>query len=108
MVVVSFPEVLFNGEGQSFVEGSVVWLYCEVNSTASTLTMTWYKDGNALVQDVPHIITRRTNPSTFLLIVNELQVSDGGEYQCSALDEHSGDTGMGMVLPLTGTDGTMP
>ena len=80
----------------------MVWLYCAVNSTAPTLTVAWYKDGNPLVQDVPHIITRRTSPSMFVLILNDMQVSDNGAYHCTALDEYSKDRGNGTKLNLTG------
>ena len=102
MVVTSLPELLFNEQTQTLVAGSVIWLYCAVNSLAPSLIVTWNKDGNALVQDVPHVIIKRTSLNTLILIMSDLQASDGGEYQCSALDEYSGDTGVGTVLTLSG------
>ena len=81
----------------------MVWLYCEVNSTSPTLTVTWNKDSVALVQDVPHIRMRSSTSAsvtTFLLVVDNFQVSDGGSYQCSVQDGTS--TVMGEILTLTG------
>ena len=85
------------------VEGSVVWLYCEVNSTESTLTVTWNKDNILLVQDVPHIRIRNSTSdtsTTFLLVVDNFQASDNGTYQCTAQDK--GATANGTALTLTG------
>ena len=99
----SLPEVLFTGGSRTIVESSVVWLYCEVNSTAPTLTVTWNKDGVALMQDVPHIRMRSStsaSATTLLLVLDNFQVSDGGTYQCSAQDGTS--TAMGDTLTLTG------
>ena len=94
---------LFSGSGQTVVEGSVIWLYCETNSTSPTLTVTWNKDNTEIVEDVPHIFTRRStsgSSTTFLLGVNNLQVSDGGTYQCSVQD--GADTDTGDMITLTG------
>ena len=44
LTVTSLPAVLFNGGSQSIVEGSVIWLYCEVDSVSSSLMVTWNKD----------------------------------------------------------------
>ena len=101
LLITYYPEVLFSSD--SLLESSVVWLYCETNSTSSTLTMMWTKDGNPLVQDVPHIIIRKIDASTSLLIVNDLQISDGGQYQCSAEDDFYTDKGIGSILNITGT-----
>ena len=54
----SLPDALFNGGSQTVVEGSVFWLYCQVNSRTPTVTATWTKDSVPLVQDVPHIRMR--------------------------------------------------
>lgn len=98
------PTVLFSGGSRSIVEGSVVWLYCQVNSIALTLTVTWTKDGVPLVQDVPHIRMRSSSSaaasSTFLLVVDTFRGSDSGVYQCTAEDR--GDTAIGTALTLTG------
>ena len=94
---------LFSGSGQTVVEGSVIWLYCEASSTSPTLTVTWNKDSTEIVEDVPRIFTRRStsaSSTTFLLGVDNLQVSDGGAYQCSVQD--GADTITGDKITLTG------
>ena len=99
----SLPQIFFSGGGETVVEGSVVWLYCQVNSTASTLTVTWSKDCASLVQDVPHIRMRSSSDdtsTTLLLVLDNLQASDSGVYQCTAQD--GGETAMGTALTLIG------
>ena len=94
---------LFSGSGQTVVEGSVIWLYCEASSTSPTLTVTWNKDNTEIVEDVPRIFTRRSTSgsyTTFLLGVDNLQVSDGGTYQCSVQD--GADIVTGDMISLTG------
>ena len=84
------------------MEGSVIRLYCEVNSSSSALSVTWNKDGG-LVQDVPHIILRTSNTSsstTLLLVVDNVVSSDAGLYQCTAQDGQ--DTVTGTTLNITG------
>ena len=86
--VTSLPDLLFR-EHKSIVEGSVLWLYCEVNSISSTLSVTWNKNGGQLVQDVPHIRLRTTNTSSstiLLLVIDNVVSSDAGVYQCTARD----------------------
>ena len=48
--VISLPDILFSGSNptRGIVERSVIRLYCEVNSTSSTLSVTWNKDGGQL------------------------------------------------------------
>ena len=99
----SLPAVLFNGGSQSIVEGSVIWLYCEVDSVLSSLNVTWNKDNVPLTKDVPHIRMKSlgtTSSSTFLLVVDNFQSSDGGTYQCTAEDGVM--IGNGSTLILTG------
>ena len=103
LVVSSLPEAVFSGGSETVVEGSVVWLYCHVNSIASTLRVTWSKDGASLVQDVPHIRMRSSSDdtsTTLLLVLDNLQASDSGVYQCTAQD--GGETVRGTALTLTG------
>ena len=99
----SLPDVLFKESTWAVVEESVLWLYCEVNSTASSLVVAWSKDGDRLVQDVPHIRMRRsTSGSTtiLLLVVDIFLESDVGTYRCTAQDGQ--DTASGTSLNLTG------
>ena len=94
---------LFSGSSQTVVEGSVIWLYCEASSTSPTLTVTWNKDNTEIIEDVPRIFTRRStsaSSTTFLLGVDNLQVSDGGTYQCSVQD--GADMVAGDMISLTG------
>ena len=101
--VTSLPEVLFNGGSQDIVEGSVVWLYCEVDTVYSTVTATWNKDSEPLVQDVPHIhmeTSSSDSSTTFLLMVDDFQTSDSGVYQCTT--QEGAVTAMGTALNLTG------
>ena len=101
--VTSLPEVLFNGGSQDIVEGSVVWLYCEVDTVNSTVTATWNKDSEPLVQDLPHIhmeTSSSDSSTTFLLMVDDFHTSDSGVYQCTA--QEGAVTAMGTALTLTG------
>ena len=94
---------LFSGSGQTVVNGSVIWLYCEASSTSPTLTVIWNKDNNEIVEDVPRIFMRRStsaSSTTFLLGVDNLQVPDGGTYQFSVQD--GADTVTGDMITLTG------
>ena len=91
LTVTSLPSSFFSGSSTSAVQGSVIWLYCEVNSISSTLSVTWNKDGGQLVQDVPHFRLRTTNTSsstTLLLVIDNVVSSDAGVYQCTARDGH--------------------
>ena len=104
LTVTSLPAVLFDGGSQSIVEGSVIWLYCQVNSTSPTLTVTWTKDSVPVVLDVPHIRMRRSTSASstiLILIVDNFQSSDTGMYQCTAQEE-GGSAVMGTSLMLTG------
>ena len=102
LFVTSLPAVLFLGRGvRKIVDGSVVWLYCKVNSIRSTLTVTWNKDGVPLVQDVPHIRIRNSTSvtsTTFILMVDNFQASDDGTYQCNAQDERVRASGTALIL----------
>ena len=101
--MISLPDALFNGGSQTVVEGSVVWLYCQVSIKTLTVTATWTKDSVPLVQDVPHIRMRSSQTdtdTTFLLVVDTFQSSDSGVYQCTVQD--GAMTAMGTALMLTG------
>ena len=102
--VTSLPELLFSGSNptKNIVEGSVIWLYCEVNSISSTLSVTWNKDGGQVVQHVPHTILRTSfsSSTTLLLVVDNVVSSDAGLYQCTAQDGQ--DTSTGTTLTITG------
>lgn len=91
LTLTSLPDVLFSGKNQTIVEYSVVWLYCLADPKSPTLEVTWNKDGEPLVQDVPHIHLRSSGSdadmySTLILVVDKFQASDSGAYQCIAQD----------------------
>ena len=103
--VTSLPDILFSGSNptRGIVERSVMWLYCEVNSISSTLSVTWNNDGGQLVQDVPHIILKTSTTSsstTLLLVLDNVVFSDAGLYQCTAQDMQ--DIATGTILNITG------
>ena len=101
--VTSHPDTILSGSSASIVEGSVLWLYCEVNSTSSSLSVSWSKDGGSLVQDVPHIRLRTSTSSsstTLLLVLDNVVSSDAGVYQCTAQDGL--ETACGSSLNVTG------
>ncbi len=99
--VTSLPDLLFS-EHKSIVEGSVLWLYCEVSSISDTLSVIWNKDGGQLVQDVPHIRLRTSNTSStiLLLAIDNVVSSDAGVYQCTA--RNGQDLIRGESLTMTG------
>ena len=89
LVVTSLPAVLFqtNGGVHNITAGSVIQLYCSVQST--TASFSWTKDGRPVVIDVPHLRERTCNDSstaTSVLTVDNFQSSDGGTYRCMAID----------------------
>ena len=106
LAVTSVPDILFNEMSQVYIqEGSVLWLYCLGVPKSSTVMVTWNKDGEPLVQDVPHIRLRSTGSdadtySTFLLVIEPVHITDGGVYQCSA--QEGENTTMGPPLTITG------
>ena len=92
----SLPDTTFSGSSTSVVEGSVLWLYCEVSSESSSYSVFWNKDGKLLVQDVPHIRLRTSNTSastTLLLVLDNVVSPDAGVYQCTAQDGLNTDNG---------------
>ena len=103
LLVTSRHDSLLPSSETSLVEGSVLWIYCDVNSTSSSLSVAWFKDGGSLVQDVPHIRLRTSTSSsstTLLLVLDNVVSSDAGVYQCSAQD--GPDTASGNELNVTG------
>ena len=103
--VTSLPSLLFSGSNstKSIVEGTVIWFYCKVNSSSSTLSVTWNKDGREIVQDIPHNILRTSTSTSFttlILVLDNVLPSDAGLYQCTAQDGVI--TASGTALTITG------
>ena len=87
LTITTLPEALFLAGGgvRNVVEGSVIQLFCSIQST--TATFSWTKNGSAVVVDVPHLRERTTIDSTTttsMLTVDNFQSTDNGEYQCMA------------------------
>ena len=105
LTVTTLPDVLFqsNDGVLNIVEESVIWLYCTTNS--STAVITWTKNGEALLNDPPHIRIRSSNntsemSATSSLVIDNFQASDDGSYVCQASD---GSVSMSSsTLSLTG------
>ena len=88
-----------NGGVHNVVEGSVIQLYCSVESTMATFS--WTKDGSPVVINVPHLRERTCNDSTTTistLTVDNFQLSDIGMYQCFANDERKSGNGAMVTL----------
>ncbi len=67
--------------------------------------MTWNKNEGQLVQDVPHIIIRRsvnsnTSNTILMLTIDTVVLSDSGMYQCTAQDGQ--EIANGNIIPITG------
>ena len=83
------------------MEGTVIQLYCLVEST--TAKFTWTRNNSSVVIDVPHLRVRTCNDSTTtksVLTLDGFVASDNGVYQCVADDGHT--TGNGALLTITG------
>ena len=103
LVVTSLPTVLFqpNGTTHNVVEGSVIQLYCSVEST--TASFSWTKNESLVELDIVHIRERTCNDtttSTSVLTIDGFQFSDTGTYKCHAVDGVA--TGSGNTVTLTG------
>ena len=101
----SLPALLSetNGGVHYVVEGSVIQLYCLVQST--TASFTWTKDENPVVLDIPHLRERSYYDSTFaasVLTVDNFLYIDNGVYQCNAEDGNPTITGYGDRIKFRG------
>ena len=99
----SLPAALFesNGGVHKIVQGSVIQLYCSVESSIATIS--WTKDRDPVVIDVPHLhqrICNDDNSTTSVLTIDNFQSGDNGTYQCLARDGRN--SGNGTVVTLTG------
>ena len=103
MTVTSLPAALFqdNGGVHNVVEGSVIQLFCSVESL--DVTFSWTKDGSPVVINVPNLRERTCNESTTttsMLTIEGFQSNDNGTYQCIA--KHGQESGIGNSTTLTG------
>ena len=84
----TLPDLLFkkNSGVHNVTAGSVIRLRC-TSSDASVPTVTWFKDEAHLFNDPPHIRIRSSaggNTISSVLIVDNFNVNDNGEYYCQA------------------------
>ena len=99
----SLPAALFqdNCGVHNVVEGSVIQLFCSVESL--NVTFSWTKDGSPVVIDVPNLHERTCNDSTTttsMLTIEDFQSSDNGTYQCMVTSRQ--ESGIGRSTTLTG------
>ena len=99
----SLPDALFqdNGGVHNVVNGSVIQLFCSVESL--NVTFSWTKDGSPVVIDVPNLRERTCNDSTTttsVLTIEDFQSNDNGTYQCMATNGQ--ESGIGSSTTLTG------
>ena len=95
----TLPDLLFtNNNGVHNVGvGSVIRLRCTASSS-SVPTVTWFNDGAHLLNDPPHIRIRSSvggNTISSVLIVDNFNVNDNGEYHCQA---SSGSSSMNSTI----------
>ncbi len=87
----------------------MIQIYCTVEDD-TTVTFTWTHNGDALLNDPPHIRIRQdnipqrsasllTNDSIAVLTVDNFRTSDIGVYQCTTASGANGTT-----VSLTGID----
>ncbi|XP_078621722.1 obscurin-like [Branchiostoma floridae x Branchiostoma japonicum] len=77
------PEFIKELESLHAVQGSSVIFECEVTGSPAP-TVTWYKDGQPLVEDGDHVSFESRDDGTFLLTIIDVQNLDVGTYTCRA------------------------
>ena len=90
-----------SGGVHSVVEGSVIQLYCSVES--DNLTISWTKDNVSVIIDVPHLRVMTSSNGTHnssVLTLDNFRSGDNGMYQCHAMS--GGVSESGSSVSLTG------
>ncbi|XP_078701899.1 obscurin-like [Branchiostoma floridae x Branchiostoma belcheri] len=77
------PEFIKELESLHAVQGSAVIFECEVTGSPAP-AVSWYKDGQPLVEDGDHIHYESRDDGTFLLTIIDVQNQDVGTYTCRA------------------------
>ena len=101
LTVTSLPATLFqdNGGVHNVVNGSVIQLFCSVESL--NVTFSWTKDGSPVVINVPNLRERTCNDSTTttsMLTIEDFQSNDNGTYQCMATNGQESGSGSSTTL----------
>ena len=99
----ALPRVLFvNNSGVHNVElGTVIRARCTASSSSAP-TVVWFKDGDSLLNDPPHIRIRTSTDDTevtSVLTIDNFNTGDNGDYYCQAYD--STTTMNSNILSLT-------
>ena len=98
----SLPAVFFeppDGGTRKVVEGSVIQLYCSVEST--TATFSWTRNADSVMIDISRMHERTCNDSTSttsVLTIQGFQSSDNGTYQCLVVDRMMSGSGNPVTL----------
>ena len=82
--------------------GTVIRAYCTANSSSSPV-VTWFKNGDTLINDPPHIRIRSSTDDTVVtsvLTIDNFIADDDGNYSCEANDSMT--TMSSITLSLTG------
>ena len=100
----ALPDVLFvNNSGVHNVElGTVIRARCTASSSSAPIVV-WFKDGDSLLNDPPHIRIRTSTDDTevtSVLTIDNFNTGDNGDYYCQAYD--STTTLNSTTLSLTG------
>ena len=100
----ALPDVLFvdNSGVHNVKLGTVIRARCTASSSSAPV-VTWFKDGDSLLNDPPHIRIRTSTDDTevtSVLTIDNFNTGDDGDYYCQAND--STTTLTSTTLSLTG------
>ena len=88
------------------MEGTSLWLYCEVNSVKDSVDIKWTMNGMELVKDLPHVYTTSSSSESHtiaIVVVDGINIDDEGVYLCSVKDGKRIHNGT--MLTFKGMDG---
>ena len=100
----ALPDVLFvNNSGVHNVElGTVIRARCTASSSSAPIVV-WFKDGDSLLNDPPHIRIRTSTDDTevtSVLNIDNFNTGDNGDYYCQTYDSTTARNST--TLSLTG------
>ena len=100
----TLPDVLFvNNSGVHKVElGTVIRARCTASNSSAPIVV-WFKDGDSLLNDPPHIRIRTSTDDTevtSVLTIDNFNTGDNGDYYCHAYDSTTARNST--TLSLTG------
>ena len=80
--------------------GTVIRVRCTASSSSAP-TMTWFKDGNSLTNDPPHVRIRTSTDGTAVvstLTVDNFNFTDDGIYFCQASNDTNSESSTTLSL----------